>query len=117
MVVLDAMNLERGLYLLLETLERFHHVMVILNKMDAALEQDVTVFHDRLEEELQVPVTPEMTQGRLNSEELFGTLIEVADPVAPGEVMPSLWEMWSVCWLSARGRHKQGCLKASVGQC
>lgn len=83
MVVLDAMNLERGLYLLLETLERYHHVMVILNKLDAALEQDVTVFHDRLEDELQVPVTPEMTQGRLNSEELFSTLVEVADPVAP----------------------------------
>jgi ferrous iron transport protein B len=83
MVVLDAMNLERGLYLLLETLERFHHVMVILNKLDAALEQDVTVFHDRLEAELQVPVTPEVAQGRLNPEELFATLIEVADPVAP----------------------------------
>jgi len=83
MVVLDAMNLERGLYLLLETLERYHHVMVILNKVDAALEQDVIVFHDRLEMELQVPVTPEVSQGGLNTEELFSTVIEVADPVAP----------------------------------
>ncbi len=83
MVVLDAMNLERGLYLLLETLERYPQVMVILNKLSAALERDVVVFHDRLEEELQVPVTPEVAQGRLNTEELFGTVIEVADSVAP----------------------------------
>lgn len=83
MVVLDAMNLERGLYLLLETLERYSQVMVILNKLSAALERDVVVFHDRLEEELQVPVTPEVAQGRLNTEELFGTVIEVADSAAP----------------------------------
>ena len=83
MVVLDAMNLERGLYLLLETLERYHHVMVILNKLDAALEQDIIVFHDRLEAELQVPVTPEMAQGKFNTRELFDTIAEVADPVAP----------------------------------
>ena len=83
MVVLDAMNLERGLYLLLETLERYHHVMVILNKVDAALEQSSVVFHDRLESELQVPVTPEVAQGRLNTEELFATVLEVADPLLP----------------------------------
>jgi len=83
MVVLDAMNLERGLYLLLETLERYHHVMVILNKVDAALEQSIVVFHDRLESELQVPVTPEVAQGRLNTEELFATVLEVADPLLP----------------------------------
>jgi len=83
MVVLDAMNLERGLYLLLETLERYHHVMVILNKVDAALEQSIIVFHDRLESELQVPVTPEVAQGRLNTEELFATVLEVADPLLP----------------------------------
>ena len=83
MVVLDAMNLERGLYLLLETLERYHHVMVVLNKLDAALQQEVIVFHDRLEAELQVPVTPEVARGQLNTEELFGTVLDVADPVAP----------------------------------
>jgi ferrous iron transport protein B len=99
MMVLDAMNLERGLYLLMETLERYHHVMVILNKVDAALEQSVVVFHDRLEAELQVPVTPEAAPGQLNSQELFSTLIEVADPVLPrrnyalryGEKIERLW--------------------------
>lgn len=83
LVVLDATNLERGLYLLLETLERFHHVMVILNKVDAALGQSIVVFHDRLEAELQVPVIPESVQGHLNMEEFFSTLLEVADPRLP----------------------------------
>lgn len=83
MVVLDAMNLERGLYLLLETLERYHHVMVVLNKIDAAKEQDVLIFHDRLEAELQVPVLPEIATGRLNTEELFDTLFQVADDAVP----------------------------------
>ena len=83
MVVIDAMNLERGLYLLLETLERFSPVMVVLNKMDTAAEQDVVVFHDRLETELQVPVSPEIATGRLNAEELFATVLQVADHVLP----------------------------------
>ena len=83
MVVLDAMNLERGIYLLLETLERYHHVMVILNKLDAALEQDLIVYHDRLEAELQVPVVPEKKQGSLDTVELFSTIVEVASHLAP----------------------------------
>ena len=83
MVVLDAMNLERGLYLLLETLERYHHVMVVLNKVGAAMGQEIIVYHDRLETELQVPVTPEKDQGSLDTEELFATVSDVADHVAP----------------------------------
>ena len=83
MVVVDAMNLERGLYLLLETLERFSQVMVVLNKMDTAAEQDVVVFHDRLESELQIHVSPEIATGHLNAEELFDTVLHVADRVLP----------------------------------
>ena len=79
MVVLDVMNLERGLYLLLETLERYSKVMVVLNKVDVAREKDIAVYHDRLEAELQVPVLPEMIKGRLNPRELFGTLIDMTD--------------------------------------
>jgi len=82
-VVLDAMNLERGLYLLLETLERYTQVMVVLNKRDLAQEQDIVIFHDRLEAELQVPVAPEGLKGRFNPVELFDTVIGVADQLAP----------------------------------
>ena len=78
MVVIDALNLERGLYLLLETMERFSRVMVILNKIDTAAEQAVMIFHDRLEAELQVPVSPEIATGQINPEELFGTVLQVA---------------------------------------
>ena len=78
MVVLDATKLELGLYLLLENLERFRRVMVILNKMDAAAEQDIVIYHDRLEAELQVPVLPESATGHLNTKELFDTIFEVA---------------------------------------
>ena len=83
MVVIDAMNLERGLYLLLETMERFGRVMAVLNKMDTALEQDVLVFHDRLEAELQIPVTPEIATGQINAEELFATVLQAADRESP----------------------------------
>lgn len=79
MVVIDALNLERGLYLLLETMERFGRAMVVLNKMDTAAEQDILVFHDRLEQELQVPVSPEIATGHINPDELFGTVLHVAD--------------------------------------
>jgi Fe2+ transport system protein B len=78
MVVLDATKLELGLYLLLENLERFRRVMVILNKMDAAAEQDIVIYHDRLETELQVPVLPESATGYLNTKEMFDTIFEVA---------------------------------------
>jgi len=81
LVVLDVMNLERSLYLLLETLERYRKVMVVLNKVDVAREQDLAVYHDRLEAELQAPVLPEMVKGRLNPQELFGTVIDMVDSV------------------------------------
>ncbi|NMC33319.1 MAG: ferrous iron transport protein B [Veillonellaceae bacterium] len=83
MVVLDAMNLERGLYLLLETMERYHHVMAVLNKLEIAFEQELIVYHDRLEEELQVPVVPEKKQGTLDTAELFATITNVASHQAP----------------------------------
>lgn len=78
LVMLDATKLETGLYLLLENLERFRRVMVVLNKMDAAADQQVIVYHDRLEAELQVPVLPEIATGRLNTKEMFDTIFEVA---------------------------------------
>ena len=83
MLVVDAMNFERSLYLLLETLERYRQVMVVLNKMDVAAEQDVVIYHDRLEEELHVPVLPEIATGRLNTDELFLTVFQVAEGVTP----------------------------------
>ena len=83
MVILDAMNLERSLYLLLETLERYRKVMVVLNKLDMAQEREVAIYHDRLEAELQVPVLPEIVKGRLNTQELFATVLAMADSTTP----------------------------------
>ncbi|MDV4341806.1 ferrous iron transporter B [Methanoculleus sp. YWC-01] len=56
--VVDATNLERNLYLTLETLERGVPAAVALNLWDEAGHQGITIDVDGLEELLGVPVVP-----------------------------------------------------------
>ena len=56
LLVLDATRLERGLYLGFEVMERGAPVVVVLNMMDAARAQSITVDDRRLQNILGVPV-------------------------------------------------------------
>ncbi|MBP2653193.1 MAG: ferrous iron transporter FeoB [Firmicutes bacterium] len=54
--VVDALNLERNLYLVLEILERYEKAIIVLNKTDAATAHGIEINLTKLAEILGVPV-------------------------------------------------------------
>ncbi|MDT8902834.1 ferrous iron transport protein B [Anaeroselena agilis] len=85
LVIVDALNLERNLYLALEALERYGKVVVLLNKIDAAGEHGMVIDHARLAALLGIPVIPAVATGQLDAAALYHALFAVADrdPAAP----------------------------------
>ena len=79
LLVVDALNLERNLYLVLEVLERYGRAVVVLNKMDAAAEHGMVIDQAKLAEILGVPVIPTVATGDLVIADLFQLIIDVAD--------------------------------------
>ncbi|MDR3591063.1 MAG: ferrous iron transport protein B [Negativicutes bacterium] len=79
LIVVDALNLERNLYLVLEVLERYRRAVVVLNKMDAASEHGMVIDHAKLSELLGVPVVPAVATGKLAAADLYQAVITVAD--------------------------------------
>lgn len=63
-VVVDATQLERNLYLVLQIIELGCPVMVALNMMDAAAKAGVSINPKALSEDLGVPVVPTIATGR-----------------------------------------------------
>jgi ferrous iron transport protein B len=78
LVVVDALNLERNLYLVLEVLERYGRAVVVLNKIDAAGEHGMVIDHDKLAALLGVPVIPAVATGELAAAALYGALFAAA---------------------------------------
>lgn len=58
LIVLDATRVERGLYLVLEVIERGHPVVIALNMIDAARDRQIAVDFRMLQKILGVPVVP-----------------------------------------------------------
>jgi len=58
LVVLDATRVERGLYLVLEVIERGYPVIIALNMIDAARDRQIVVDTRVLQKILGVPVVP-----------------------------------------------------------
>jgi ferrous iron transport protein B len=83
LIVVDALNLERNLYLVLEVLERYRRAVVVLNKMDAAAEHGMVIDHVELAKLLGVPVFPAVATGELAAADLYQTVIAVADAALP----------------------------------
>jgi ferrous iron transport protein B len=81
-VVLDATALERNLNLALQILEITDRVVVCLNLMDEARRKGIRVDHERLSEQLGVPVVP--TAARYNQG--LGELIETVGRMVRGEI-------------------------------
>ncbi len=77
--VLDATNLERNLYMLLQFIDFKIPLVVMLNLVDEAARQGITVDADRLSSLLGVPVIPAVaTEGRGVSEAVKAA-VEVAE--------------------------------------
>jgi ferrous iron transport protein B len=77
-VVVDATNLERNLYLALQILEMTPHVVLALNMMDAARAQGLRIDLDALSQRLGVPVIPMTARTGQGMAELEQAMVQVA---------------------------------------
>jgi len=85
-VVVDASNLERNLYLVTQVLETGLPVLVALNMSDAARARGIEVDHAALARELGVEVVPTVARSGEGLDELREALLRVAEagPARPG---------------------------------
>src|SRR5436305_5841317 len=80
-VVVDASNLQRNLYLVSQLMELGRPLVVALNMMDVAQRRGIRVSTERLARELGVPVVPVVGYKRRGIPELKQALLNAA--VAP----------------------------------
>ncbi|NLX48469.1 MAG: ferrous iron transporter B [Methanospirillum sp.] len=85
-VVVDATNLERNLFLALQILEADRPVVVALNMWDEAQHSGILIDVERLERELQVPVIPTVALSGEGIRELVRRLDEALTPRRPGRL-------------------------------
>lgn len=82
--VVDAINLERNLYLTTQLLELNHPMIVVINRMDLALKQGIKMDTDALAAELGCPVLPLIARDKVGvntlQERLTQTLITPPNP-------------------------------------
>ncbi|ABL78376.1 ferrous iron transport protein B [Thermofilum pendens] len=76
--VVDASNLERNLYLVLQLLELEANVVIALNKYDVAEDLGYQIDVNELSKFLGVPVVPTVATTKQGIEELKDTIIEAA---------------------------------------
>jgi ferrous iron transport protein B len=89
LVIVDALNLERNLYLALEAIERYGRVVVLLNKIDAAGEHGMVIDHRKLAGLLGIPVIPTVATGDLDTAAIYSALFAVAGrPAAAPYAVP-----------------------------
>jgi ferrous iron transport protein B len=76
-VVVDASNAERGLYLVAQILDLTHRVVVALNMMDLARVKGYRIFPAKLQEALGVPVVPMVARRAEGVHELSRAMLAV----------------------------------------
>ncbi|RLG88050.1 MAG: ferrous iron transport protein B [Thermoprotei archaeon] len=74
-VVANAANLERSLYLILSLMELEANIVVALNMIDVARDEGYEVMHDKLEHILGVPVIPTIAIANVGINELKKAII------------------------------------------
>lgn len=79
LVIVDALNIERNLFIVLQALERFGRVAVVINKLDLAVKNGVRVDVRKLQQELQVPVLTAAVNDKFDTEKFYATLFGMAD--------------------------------------
>ncbi len=93
-VVADATNLERNLYLVLELIEFTPKVVVALNMMDAAKRQGLRVDVQRLRQLLGVPVVPTIAARSFGLSSLIKEAKRVAAGPAEAPEPPVVYPGW-----------------------
>ncbi len=81
--VLDAVNLERNLYLTVQLLEMGVAIVIALNMMDIARKRGIRIDADRLAAELGCPVVPIVAVTKEGLTELQARVLAVADAREP----------------------------------
>jgi len=78
-VIVDATNLERNLYLLLQVLELTNNVVVALNMMDQVEGKGVRIDLGTLSEQLGVPVIPIVALKKEGIPQLIETVMDICE--------------------------------------
>ena len=78
-VIVDATNLERNLYLVLQVLELTDNVVVALNMMDQVEGKGVRIDLETLSEQLGVPVIPIVALKKEGIPQLVETVMEICE--------------------------------------
>lgn len=74
--IVDAVNLERNLYLTTQLLELNHPMMVVINRMDLALKQGIKIDTDALSASLGCPVVPLIARDKVGLNALENCLCQ-----------------------------------------
>lgn len=77
--IVDASNLERNLYLALQTLELTDKVVIALNMVDVAEARGLEIDVQKLSEILGVPVVPTVAEKRRGIDDLLSIIVGVAE--------------------------------------
>lgn len=88
-IVLDAGNLERNLYLATQVLEMGLPAVIALNMMDAAEARGLQIDAQRLSQALGAPVVPTVARSERGLEALKAQIVEVASGQCPLASTPS----------------------------
>lgn len=75
-VIVDATNLERNLYLVLQTLELTDNVVVALNMMDLLKSKGISIDQEALASQLGVPVVPLVALKKKGIPQLIETVMQ-----------------------------------------
>ena len=87
-VVVDASNLQRNLYLVSQLIEVGRPLVIALNMMDVAQRRGISVSATKLREELGVPVIPVIGYRRKGIAELKQAITEATVAPLPNWVLP-----------------------------
>jgi ferrous iron transport protein B len=87
-VVVDASNLQRNLYLVSQLMELGRPLVVALNMMDIALRRGLHVSPENLQKELVVPVVPVVGYKRKGIAELKAAILQAAVAPLPDWPLP-----------------------------
>ncbi len=81
--VIDATNLSRNLYLTMDLKERTNQIIVLLNMVDVADAEGISVDTDRLSKDLGLPVIPVVAVDKHSVEEAIKHIEMVAEDLPP----------------------------------
>jgi ferrous iron transport protein B len=88
-VVVDASNLQRNLYLVSQLIEVGRPLVVALNMMDIAQRRGIDISADRLEKQLGVPVVAVVGHKRIGIEDLKAALLRAVIAPMPRWNLPA----------------------------